>query len=130
MEIIQLLREAGGKLSLHPVDIGIAVCLAISKNDFQSVEAWHISGADFSEADYHGRTPLHAAVSSRNLEMIKFLCTRGANPSAADSFGRSPIDDAMLAERKDIIEILAEYVNKKGEEIHQRATFVIGGNEA
>lgn len=125
LEIIQLLREAGGKLSLHTVDIGIAICLAISRKDVLSVEAWYRAGADFSEADYHGKTPLHAAVAARDLDMIRFLCERGADPNSVDSSGKSPIDDAMLSEREDIVNLLKGYISKENGNVTRKATFEI-----
>uniref|UniRef100_A0AC34QYT0 Uncharacterized protein n=1 Tax=Panagrolaimus sp. JU765 TaxID=591449 RepID=A0AC34QYT0_9BILA len=124
---IKLLREAGAKLLLQPIDIGIAVCLAVSKGDLATIQAWHAAGATFSEADYQGRTPLHAAVSCNDLEMVKYLCAAGADPNLCDNFGRSALDEARVGEKEEILNFLVDFTNwPNGNDENHRATFTIG----
>lgn len=129
LEVIKLLREAGAKLSLNLIDIGIAVCLAISKGDFATIQAWHTAGATFFETDYQGRTPLHAAVACNDLEMVKCICTYGGDPNIYDDFGRSPLEEAKVAGKEEILNFLIDFTNlsNRNDENH-RATFTIGGN--
>lgn len=108
--------------------------VAVSKDDIDAVRIWHEAGATFSEEDFYGRTPLHAAVNQQNIEMIKYLCRNGANPRSKDHFGKSPIDEALSFNRADIVEVLSEYANPNGKpnhndnDTHGKIPFQIGGN--
>ncbi|KAH9771454.1 ADP-ribosylation factor GTPase-activating protein AGD4 [Citrus sinensis] len=52
-------------------------------------------GADINMRDFHGRTPLHHCISSKNYTFAKFLLRRGARPSIKDGGGLSSLERAM-----------------------------------
>lgn len=52
-------------------------------------------GADINMRDFHGRTPLHHCISSRNNIFSKLLLRRGARPSIKDGGGLSALERAM-----------------------------------
>ncbi|KAJ4710370.1 ADP-ribosylation factor GTPase-activating protein [Melia azedarach] len=52
-------------------------------------------GANINPRDFHGRTPLHHCISTRNNTFAKFLLRRGARPSIKDGRGLSSLERAM-----------------------------------
>ena len=50
---------------------------------------------DVEFADENGRTYLHVACSSHNIEVAKVLLQRGVNPNVKDKKGHSPILSAI-----------------------------------
>ena len=45
-----------------------------------------------NEKDKNGYTPLHFAVQSGKLDIVKYLLQNGANKKAKDSKGKTPLD--------------------------------------
>ena len=57
------------------------------------VDALLNAGADSSMQDNEGKTPLHYAVKSRNLQMVEALLNAvDANSSMLDNEGKVPLD--------------------------------------
>ncbi|XP_020524998.1 ADP-ribosylation factor GTPase-activating protein AGD4 isoform X1 [Amborella trichopoda] len=52
-------------------------------------------GADVNARDFHGRTPLHHCILSRNNPFAKILARRGSSPSIKDGGGKSALERAM-----------------------------------
>ena len=42
------------------------------------------------------KIPLHQAVDTNNLEVVKYLVKRGADKGATDDFGRTPQPSSMV----------------------------------
>lgn len=53
-------------------------------------------GADVNAIGAGGRTPLHRAVLSDNVEIIKYLFDQGADVSLKDAVGRTPLHWAAI----------------------------------
>jgi hypothetical protein len=91
--------------------LGIAVQYKPIQPDpqqYEKVNALLVAGADISAAGYDGRTPLHNAVSSANLEMVKMLIENKAsiNAECVDQLlrakGVTPLQLAIDLKHKDI----------------------------
>lgn len=74
------------------------------------INAQYISN-DKLDYDYQfkGITPLHAAVSSRNKELVKFLIEIGADINFKDSFDKTPIKKAVFSGDKEMVLLLLNY---------------------
>ncbi|MFP4497476.1 MAG: ankyrin repeat domain-containing protein [Vulcanimicrobiota bacterium] len=58
-------------------------------------------GVSVNTEDEHGRTPLHQAVDTSNLEMVKFLLyDKYADPNPRDEWTNTPLHYATLKSRK------------------------------
>jgi ankyrin repeat protein len=51
--------------------------------------------ADVNLAFKNGNTPLHFAVASGNLKIVKLLVEKGANKNAKNNKGQTPFDIAI-----------------------------------
>jgi ankyrin repeat protein len=69
------------------------------------------AGVDVNAQTRHGDTPLHEAVSSRNLHAVKFLLANGADASIRNGDGETPL---MCAEKWNRDKILAFLENAAG----------------
>ncbi|WOL07223.1 ADP-ribosylation factor GTPase-activating protein AGD4 [Canna indica] len=52
-------------------------------------------GADINFQDYHGRTPLHHCICTKNNSLAKYLIRRGASTSTKDGGGLTALERAM-----------------------------------
>ena len=61
---------------------------AAALGDLTWVKALAVRGADCSQTDYDGRTPLHLAATAGNLQMIRFLIgQKNVRVNVCDRFG-------------------------------------------
>lgn len=74
------------------------------------INAQYISN-DKSEDYYQfeGNTPLHAAVSSKNKGLVKFLIEIGADINFKDNFDKTPIMKAVFSGDKEMVLLLLNY---------------------
>uniref|UniRef100_A0A0N5AJT7 asparaginase n=1 Tax=Syphacia muris TaxID=451379 RepID=A0A0N5AJT7_9BILA len=59
IDCIRLLRNAGAQINIDPEDLGLEMCLCVSRCDMDGLTAWLLAGADLNQSDYDGRKPLH-----------------------------------------------------------------------
>ncbi len=67
--------------------------------------------ADINCQDNEGWTPLHAAASCGNLDIVKYLLSRGAIVDVCNNEGELAID---IAEGEEIVAYLEEDMRRKG----------------
>mmetsp|Transcript_8304 Transcript_8304/g.6199 ORF Transcript_8304/g.6199 Transcript_8304/m.6199 type:complete len:80 (-) Transcript_8304:362-601(-) len=67
-------------------------------------------GVNFNCFDYRGRSPLHVAVATGNLEIVQFLVHQGVNINIYDKSGSTPLFHAV----KRSYRAIAEFLNSKG----------------
>lgn len=77
-----------------------------AERDAALVELLLREGADPSCRDVMGRTPLHCAAGSNNLQAVKPLIERGSDPNARDEENRTPLHYA--AEQTHVIPFLSQ----------------------
>jgi ankyrin repeat protein len=80
--------------------------VAVRRNDMRTAHV--LAGAvDKGWRSDHGDAPLHWAVRSRHLKLVRVLVEHGAELNARDGQGYTPLDVAVkYAKEKDIIEFL------------------------
>ncbi|CAM9667168.1 unnamed protein product, partial [Discosporangium mesarthrocarpum] len=77
-----------------------------------------MKGMDVNQkaANGQGQTPLHLAVSSGSLQLVKDLVRRGADTAAVDSQGLTPAEHALRCGKQAMSEWLAEQTPHDGED--------------
>ncbi|KAF7634734.1 hypothetical protein Mgra_00005882 [Meloidogyne graminicola] len=107
LEVIRMIRQAGGELVQPKQRIGVELCLASFSNDLQALKAWHEAGADLSTSDYSGRTALHISSARGFDQLCLFLCKTGnVSPMIKDLNGRTAYDEALFASEEGRVEDL------------------------
>ncbi len=66
-----------------------------------------------NKAGFCGITPLHRAVESDDIVLVKLLLDYGANVKVKDDFGETPLSMAKENENKEIIQLLQAVGAKK-----------------
>jgi ankyrin repeat protein len=85
------------------------LCQAIVDQDLEHVQDWlSQEGVDVNKRDYTGRTPLHLAVTSSSLEIIKCLVDHGARLIACLADGRTALHLAAMRGDVEIMKVLLE----------------------
>ena len=82
---------------------------AIFIKDVQSVKFCVENGAEINVKGSHVKTfPLHSAVSSGNLAIVKILLQNGANVNIQNRTGKSPLSLAAAGNRLDLVKLLVQ----------------------
>ncbi|VDD96132.1 unnamed protein product [Enterobius vermicularis] len=73
LDCIRTLRDAGGHITAF--SSGLELCMCASHGDLDTLLAWLLAGADLSQSDYDGRTPLHIVSQSfiQNQGKTRFI---------------------------------------------------------
>ncbi|KAJ7515938.1 hypothetical protein O6H91_22G035100 [Diphasiastrum complanatum] len=66
------------------------------------------NGANPSEADFDGRTPLHLAAEKGHVDCVALLIKEGANVNKKDNFGTTPLTGALKGGHDAAVQILME----------------------
>lgn len=84
-----------------------ALGLSCSYNDYDRALLLLEHGADPNYQEIYMRTPLHYAVTSGSLRMVKLLIEHGADPNLYDIVGNTPADFALKLKHSNIYAYLS-----------------------
>lgn len=105
-EIINTLRQCGAHLTLEPTALGAELCLAASKGATLRLRSYELAGANLNQPDPCGRTPLHAAVESKNVHSVEWLLRKGVKKNVKNALGQTPLEIAKLLKCQEIVSLL------------------------
>lgn len=109
--IKQLLREDPALASAYAPDGFPAVGLAAFFGHLEAVQTLIAAGADIHAAARNALKvqPIHAAVASKNLDIVRAVLDAGADPNAAQQQGFRPMHEAGSSGRRELAELLMKY---------------------
>jgi lysophospholipase len=85
----------------------IILCTYAYENQSERIEELlQEKGSDPNVVDYDGRSAMHLACASGNLETLDVLFKYGASVSNRDSFGHTPLYEACIAGQSEVVERL------------------------
>lgn len=90
--ITKILLENGATQPAEAFELDLIT--SCSKGDAARVRRLLKNQINPNCCDYDGRSPLHLAVASKNLDIVEILLQFNANPLVKDRFGGTPLSDA------------------------------------
>jgi ankyrin repeat protein len=97
-EITLLLISRGADINIRDASWGVTP-LHWAKNP-EVATVLLSAGANIEAKDKFGGTPLFAAVSNGNIEMVRFLLSKGSNINAKTSYNMTPLQKALELQKK------------------------------
>ena len=91
-----------------PVSLCISTCfhyLVVYLGDQKKLECLEGYDADFNASDYSGRTALHVAASTGQVDLVKWLLGRGASVHSRDTNNETPLLAAVKAGHLEIVRV-------------------------
>ncbi|RLU16364.1 hypothetical protein DMN91_012124 [Ooceraea biroi] len=112
-EIIKVLLQCGAHLHGNAQLIGERMCAAATAGNMKRLRSFLLAGADLSQKDFGGRTPLHFAALHNHAEAIEFLLDHGADLDCVDMLGQTAGNLAEAAGGVDTTRFLRLYSAKR-----------------
>ena len=85
------------------------LCRAAAEGNIEEFKRLIKKGAEVNVKDYDQRTPLHLAVSSRQPELVNFICKiKETNINAQDRWHQTPLNEAFKLNLTECARILRE----------------------
>lgn len=109
--IKELLRADAGSASAYSPDGFPAVGLAAFFGHLDALETLIAAGADIHAAAKNALKvqAIHAAVASKNLDIVRAILEAGADPNAAQQLGFRPMHEAGSSGSRELAELLMKY---------------------
>jgi len=85
------------------------MCAAASVGNTNRLQSYLLAGADLSQKDVSGRTPLHFAALHNHPETIEFLLEHGADPHCLDMLGQTAAELAETVRAENATRLLAPF---------------------
>ncbi|CAH8552198.1 unnamed protein product [Dicrocoelium dendriticum] len=73
VELVQLMLDAGARLSLMGFQRPRAVNLAAAAGDVNQLRLYRLAGCNLEDLDFEGRNSLHVAIANRREDAVRFL---------------------------------------------------------
>ncbi|XP_065340986.1 L-asparaginase 1 [Cloeon dipterum] len=89
-ETISVMRSFGA--SLQSGHYGTEICEAAARGDVVRLKSYKLAGADLSQTDPSGRTPLHLAALFARLQCVSLLLEAKVTHDPMDALGDTPSD--------------------------------------
>lgn len=106
-DIIKLLLQCGAHLHGDALLIGAKMCAAAATGNVRRLRSFHLAGADLTQTNISGRSPLHLAALHNKAAAMKFLLEHGADVKCVDMLGQSALQLAEAVGAKEAIPLLS-----------------------
>ncbi|XP_056601448.1 L-asparaginase [Triplophysa dalaica] len=106
LEVVEMLISADARLEKSSEDLGTDLCCLAFLGDTEQMKVWMKAGVSLNTSDDLGRTPLHVAVCTNQMEMVKFCILNGSDPEQRDKMNIRPVDDAQKLGFHHLVELL------------------------
>lgn len=84
----------------------LLICRAASKGATLRLRSYELAGANLSQTDPCGRTALHAAVESKNINSVEWLLNKNVSRNVKNALGQTPLEIAKLLKCQEIVALL------------------------
>ncbi|KAI7813524.1 putative potassium channel KOR2-like, partial [Triplophysa rosa] len=108
LEVVEMFISVGARLEKSSEDLGAEMCCLAFLGDTEQMKVWKKAGVSFNTSDALGRTPLHVAVCTNQMEMVKFCIRNGSDPEQRDKMNIRPVDDAQRLGFHHLVELLGK----------------------
>lgn len=105
-QIIKLLLQCGAHLHGNAQLLGERICAAATVGNVKRLRSYALAGADLSQKDVSGRTPLHFAALHNRARAIEFLLDHGVDLHCIDLLGQTARDLAEAVQALDAMRLL------------------------
>lgn len=107
-EIISILVKCGAHMTGSVRGIGDQLCAAAARGLVRRLESFRLAGADLSQPDSSGRSPLHVACLHEHVDIVKYLLSNYVERNEMDLLRMTPLDYAKRVNNPEIIKLLTE----------------------
>jgi ankyrin repeat protein len=110
-EMVAFLLDNGAAAHIADILDITPLMLACTNCCIEIVEkiAQHIGPGELEEKDDEGKTALHYAAESNDVEALVFLLSLGADAGSRDEGGRTPLFDTCLKGHLEAVQVLVEH---------------------
>lgn len=108
-EIINLLINCGAHLTGSSRAVGEQLCAAAARGSLARLKSYQLAGADLSQPDPSGRTPLHVAALHGHEEIVQYLLEYMDNTNETDILGLTALDYALKADQQSVVVMLNNF---------------------
>jgi len=103
-DVVDILVNAGAVVAEK-------LCRAATQGDMKTLKKLVEAKCDINLGDYDGRTALHLAAASGDVEVVRYLIRlRGANINQRDRFNNRAIDDAIRHNQTEVANLLNDQI--------------------
>lgn len=85
------------------------MCAAASVGNTKRLQSYLLAGADLSQKDVSGRTPLHFAALHNHPETVEFLLEHGVDPHCLDMLGQTAAEVAETVGAENATRLLTSF---------------------
>lgn len=111
LDVVEFLISVGSQVDREDGTLNTPLTTAaISEGEFAEsiVRCLHRCGASIHTQNRSGGAPLHSAVYTSNLSLLRFLLSVGANPNVANARGLTPLHVAAWRGVDSVIQLLCD----------------------
>lgn len=117
--LVELLLDKGANVNEQDNDSQAPLYEACMVGNKSAAEILLAHGADVNDGeDVYGYTALHAAVSAKNLELVKLLVEKDADILVKNKQGRDPLAMAASEGETEILRFLIDTLKARGSDMH------------